>query len=77
MCLPTLDVDRYYRVWKPLLFFANEQYQLIPTWKAATLETKLRTDDVLQVRERIWQEDGILDRFTSQNPAHLPDTAWL
>jgi hypothetical protein len=54
--------------------FANEQYQLIPTWKAATLETKLRTDDVLQVRERIWQEDGILDRFTSQNPAHLPDT---
>jgi hypothetical protein len=74
MYLPILDVDRFFRVWKPLLFFANEHYRLIPTWKTATLETKLRTDDVLQVRKRIWQEDDILDRFTSQNPARLPDT---
>jgi hypothetical protein len=74
MCLPTVDIDRFYRVWKLLLFFTNDQYQLIPTWNAVTPETNLRSEDVLQVRERIWQEDSILDRFTSQNPAQLPDT---
>ena len=72
MCLPTLDVDRFYRVWKTLLFFANEQYHLVPTWRTATLETQLRGNDVAQVRERIWQEDGILDRFIAQNPTQLP-----
>lgn len=73
MCLPTSDVDRFYRVWKPLLFYANEKYQLIAAWKSATLETKLRVEDVIRVRDRIWKEDSLLDEFTTQNPAHLPD----
>ena len=73
MCLPTPEVDRFYRVWKSLLFYANEQYQLIPAWKTANLETELRSEDVLQVRERLWQDDGLRERFAAQNPARLSD----
>ena len=73
MCLPTPEVDRFYRVWKSLLFYANGQYQLIPAWKTANLETKLRSEDVLQVRERLWQDDGLREQFVAQNPARLSD----
>jgi hypothetical protein len=72
MCLPTREVDRFYSVWKSLLFFANEQYRLIPAWKNANQETKLRIEDVLPVRDRIWQDDGLFDKFSAQNPDHLP-----
>jgi hypothetical protein len=73
MCLPTSDVDRFYRVWKPLLFYANKKYELIPAWKTANLDTQLRVEDVLQVRDRIWKEGALLDEFATQNAASLPD----
>jgi hypothetical protein len=70
MCLPQLEVDQFYKIWKPLLFFANERYHLISEWKNKTMDTKLRTEDVVKVRDRIWQDKDLLNQFVNQNPAN-------
>jgi hypothetical protein len=72
MCLPLPEVDRFYKIWKSLLFFANGQYHLISAWENATLDTTLMSKDVVIVRDRIWQDNDLLVQFVNQNPTHLP-----
>ena len=71
MCLPLPEVDRFYKIWKSLLFFTNGKYHLISAWEIATMDTKLRLEDVNIVRNRIWQDDDLLIQFINQNPANL------
>ena len=72
MVLPVQQVDRFYSVWKPLLFFANEQRRLSPSLLGADMKTPLPVEEVLKIRDAIWEDVSLLRDFIDQNPASLP-----
>ncbi len=71
MTLPIPQSNRFYAIWKPLLFFANRQSQLVPALLDADLSTKLNLPDVFKIRQAIWEDGALLDAFIAQNPAQL------
>lgn len=71
MTLPVSQTDRFYAIWKPLLFFVNQQRQLVPALLDTDLDTKLNIPDVLKIRQALWEDEALLDAFISQNPAQL------
>jgi hypothetical protein len=72
MVLPARQVDRFYSIWKPLLFFANKQRRLSPSLLGADMRTPLPVKDVSKIRDAIWEDVSLLRAFIDQNPASLP-----
>lgn len=72
MRLPVHQVDRFYSIWRPLLFFANQQRNIIPDLSSADETTSLPIDDVFKLREAVWTDDSLREAFIAQNPAGLP-----
>jgi hypothetical protein len=71
MTLPVPQSERFYAIWKPLLFFVNRQRQLAPALLDADPGTKLNLPDVFKIRQAIWEDEALLDAFITQNPAQL------
>jgi hypothetical protein len=71
MCLPVSQVDRFYIIWKPLLIFVNERGKLAPDLLGASLDTGIKVEDAVRIRDELWKDDALLDAFISQNPANL------
>lgn len=71
MTLPIPQSDRFYAIWKPLLFFVNWQRQLAPALLDADPGTKLNLPDAFKIRQAIWEDETLLDAFVAQNPAQL------
>jgi hypothetical protein len=73
MRLPDDQVARFYTIWKPLLFFVNEQRQLVPSLLGANDRTTLPAQDVFKIREVLWSDDSLREAFLAQNPAKLSE----
>lgn len=71
MTLPAPQTERFYAIWKPLLFFANQQRQLVPALLDAAPNAQLDLPDVFKIRQAIWEDEALLDAFITQNPAQL------
>lgn len=65
--------DRFYTIWRPLLFFANEQLHLVPASRVpdATEITQLPVAEVQQIRQTLWRDNQLRGDFIEQNPANL------
>jgi hypothetical protein len=77
MCLPTLNVTHFYSIWKPLLIFVNEQYEIAPDLLGARPDgqnIQFDTADAIELRNKLWEDETLLDKFIVQNPANLRDT---
>ncbi|HKZ82413.1 MAG TPA: hypothetical protein VJ793_02010 [Anaerolineae bacterium] len=72
MQLPVHQVDRFYSIWRPLLFFANEQRNIVPSLLGADETTPLPVQEVVKIRDAIWADDSLREAFIAQNPARLP-----
>jgi hypothetical protein len=73
MCLPTPQVDRFYAIWRPLLYFVNERLKLVPSLLGARMDAKLPTQEAAKIREKLWADDALLDEFAAENPASLSE----
>lgn len=71
MRLPPADTERFYRVWFALLYYVNEQLHLVPFFPDTPDTSAISAEDTMQVRDALWADDTLRERFIDNNPAHL------
>lgn len=72
MQLPPEQTARFYRIWLALLHYVNEQQHLVPAFPASEERNELLPlSDELCLRNVLWADDGLRERFISANPASL------
>ncbi len=72
MQLPPEQTTRFYRIWLALLRYVNEQWHLVPAFPASEERGELLPlSDELQLRNALWADDTLRERFISANPAGL------
>ena len=72
MQLPREQTKRFYRIWLALLHYVNDQLHLVPAFPASEERNELLPlSDELQLRNALWADDGLRERFISANPADL------
>ncbi len=72
MQLSTQDTARFYRIWWPLLRYVNAQRQVVPDLPAEPEQTPIRVEEAHQIRNVLWESDGLREAFLAENPAGLP-----
>ena len=73
MQLPSEQTARFYRIWLALLHDVNEQQHLVPAFSATEERNGLLPlSDEMQLRNALWADDTLRERFITTNPAGLP-----
>lgn len=72
MVLEPEEVERFYRIWFPLLRYTNEKRHVVPEIHAWPPEASLDVQDAMALRNILWADDSLLDGFIDENPAALP-----
>jgi hypothetical protein len=71
MHLPAHDVERFYRIWFPLLHYVNQRRHLAEhfpsTWGNASVEPSA----AVKLRDALWADDSLREVFIAENPAQL------
>jgi hypothetical protein len=62
---------RFYQIWLALLRSVNEEHHLVPAFSPAQEDASLPLSDELQLRNALWANDGLRERFVTVNPARL------
>ncbi len=76
MHLPPDQVERFYRVWFPLLYYVNQQRQLVATFPSSWGKASVEPSAARVLRDALWDDDSLRAGFIAHNPAQL-DTADL
>jgi hypothetical protein len=72
MQLPPEQTARFYRIWLALLHDVNEQQHLVPPFPASEERNGLLPlSDELRLRNALWADDRLRERFIAANPAGL------
>lgn len=72
MQLPPDQVERFYHIWFQLLHYINEQRHLIAPFPNDPKIARLDPQNVMKIRDVLWQDDTLRTEFIAENPAHLP-----
>jgi hypothetical protein len=62
---------RFYRIWLALLRYVNEEQHLVPAFPTAEEDASLPLSDEMQLRNALWANDALRERFVTVNPARL------
>lgn len=73
MRLPAQEVERFYRIWFALLRASNEEVHIISEFPDSPANASLPVEKVVQLRNALWEDDKIRQRFIADNPAQLAD----
>lgn len=71
MHLPPEQVERFYHIWFALLRFVNDQRQLVSDVPMSYGEGALSPSDAMQLRNALWADETLRERFIATNPADL------
>ena len=71
MILPPQETERFYRIWFALLRFTNEQRHLVPKLPAQPGKASLSPSVTNTIRQAVWADDPLRERFIAENPASL------
>ncbi|MDI7269009.1 MAG: hypothetical protein QME96_13555 [Myxococcota bacterium] len=69
--LTAAETERFYRLWFQLLSYANEQLHVVGALPAEPEPGSVDPDTVDTVRDVLWKNDEVLERFVAENPASL------
>ena len=71
--MPTTQstADRFYAIFRPLLFYVNTRLQIMPDVRDAAEIAQLPTADVNKIRQALWKDNPLRGDFIEQNPANL------
>ena len=72
MNLPPYQVERFYRIWFPLLHYVNKQLHLTTTFPDAPRPGAISNADAVLIRNAMWANDEVRESFMTTNPAGLP-----
>jgi hypothetical protein len=72
MQLPPEQTGRFYRIWLALLRYVNEQLHLVPGFPGSEEKNGLLPlSDEMRLRNALWADDGLRERFITTNSAGL------
>jgi hypothetical protein len=71
MCLPTTQVDQFYKMWNPLLGFTNDRLNIVPKISVAGPDGRIEVGQAVKIRDALWKNETILNQFIEDNPAQL------
>lgn len=71
MCLPTTQVDQFYKIWPLLLNFVNERLKVVPNLSDNGPEGSVDVKNAVQIRDALWKNVEVLDQFIASHPAQL------
>jgi hypothetical protein len=73
MNLSPSEVELFYRVWFSLLLYTNRELQIFDDLKEPSQPRALSIspEDAAQLRDALWEEEKLLDRFIAENPHKL------
>jgi hypothetical protein len=69
MILPPEQTARFYRIWFPLLRYVNDQRRLIAHFPDDPDAEGLAVADAGVLRDALWADDVLRERFVADNPA--------
>lgn len=72
MILPSHETNRFYRIWFALLGYVNAERGLLASFPDAPGEASIAPNDARVLRDALWADDGLRERFLAENPAGLP-----
>ncbi|MFA7230404.1 MAG: hypothetical protein WC071_03975 [Victivallaceae bacterium] len=73
MNLSKQDVELYYQLMWPLLFFANKKLNIIHGVKDVSACKNLTNEEKVQIRDALCQKLTLIDEYTKENPDRLSD----
>jgi len=72
MILPPQDTERFYRIWWALLRYVNTQKHFIRDFPATSSEGSVKLEDAAKIRDALWKDDTLREKFIAENPDALP-----
>lgn len=72
MQLAASETARFYRIWFALLHYVNERRGLLAVFPLRPDEGALQPSDAVALRNALWADDTLRERFIGDNPAALP-----
>jgi hypothetical protein len=71
MHLSAPDVERFYRIWFPLLYYVNQKRQLVDYFPSAWGKASVEPSAAVTLRDALWADDSLCEAFVSENPTKL------
>ncbi len=71
MTLAPDETERFYRIWWHLLSYVNAHVRVVSKLPSDPADGSVDPGDALKVREALWREDPVRERFLTENPAGL------
>ena len=71
-CLTPQQTERFYHIWFALLHYVNEQQHLSSDFPDTPQEGAIRPADAIGLRNALWADDALREKFIVDNPAGLP-----
>jgi hypothetical protein len=71
MRLPPDQVERFYAIWKPLIFYVNQKLKVEPDMLQVTLDEPWDARKLAPIRDALWANDPLREAFIAENPASL------
>lgn len=68
MTLPKRDVDRFFKLYHGLLFYANKKYNIIKSLKKPDDIFGAPFSDILELKEKLYADPEMIDTFVKENP---------
>ena len=65
------EVERFYRIWFPLLHFVNQHRKLVPSFPKAWRNASVSPEVAVPLRDVLWEDDALREAFIAENPTRL------
>jgi hypothetical protein len=72
MKLPPEETERFYRIWWALLHYTNAHHRVLPEFPSDPRNGALPVPKAAKLRDALWGDDPLRERFVAENPAGLP-----
>jgi hypothetical protein len=71
MRLPPDQVERFFRIWRPLILYVNRKLRGEPAILDARPDEPWDTQNVYTIREALWANEAVREALVTENPAGL------
>lgn len=71
------DVKRFYKIWITILDYTNNKYKVVPKFKDLAHSMNIHPEEIAPIKDRLWQDNTVLDEFVSLNPSHFSEADLL
>ena len=71
MHLSESEVERFYRIWFPLLHYVNQHRKVVTSFPKAWRDAHIPPEVAVPVRDALWEDDALREAFVTENPARL------